>query len=294
MDIHLYYKAYTPEEDPKAVVFVVHGMQEHKERYDAFAKKMNENDIACILYDLPGHGMDCPDEDLGWFGAEHGWDNLVNSAVEITRLAHEKYPSVPVFFFGHSMGTMIGRTYLQNHDDLIDGMILSGAPNYQPAAVLGLACADIEAKKKGKKGHSKLLDQMATGTFNSGIKNPRTPLDWLSYNEDNVDTYIADKYCGFPFTIQGYHDLFEGMIRMHDINAFKMNNKDLPIWLFAGEDDPCRGKDKGFKDSADTLRKAGYQNVQTSLYPYMRHETLNEQHGDAVMQNVADWILAHC
>jgi len=287
----LSYRIFRTQEAPKAVVFCVHGMQEHQKRYEGFAKYLNSRGIACITYDLPGHGPDCPQEDLGYFGDKDGWFNLVDSAVEIAKLAHKEFPNAPVIYFGHSMGTMIGRTFLQDYDTLIDGMILSGAPNYVGASKAGIGMAKIVAAFKGKKGHSHLLDNMATGGFNKGIENPRTPLDWLSYNEPNVDTYIADPLCGFSFTNQGYLDLFKGMGYMHDPKRFHCTKPNLPIWFFSGEDDPCRGGDTGFADSIQSVKQAGYKNVTSTLYPGMRHETMHEKGADDVMKNVADWVL---
>lgn len=292
MNNHLSYQVYRPDGDVKAVVFTVHGMQEHKERYDLFAQYLNSRNIACITYDLPGHGQTAGDEEnKGWFGETEGWKNLVGSAVEIDQLARKEFPDIPVILFGHSMGTMIGRVFLQTYDGLIDALILSGAPNYNPGCVLGKKTAQIVSKFKGKKGHSKLLDMMATGSFNRSVEHPRTSLDWLSYNEKNVDDYIADDWCGFPFTIQGYQDLFELMIHMQDVSLYRCTNPSLPVLFFAGEDDPCIGGTEGFEDSRNTLRKAGYQNIESRLYPHMRHETLHEDDAEKVMKDTADWIL---
>ncbi len=83
---NLSYKFYRPGTDVKAVVFCVHGMQEHKMRYDAFAKYLNENGIACITYDLPGHGKSVKDGKPGYFSDQDGWKTLVNSAVEIAKM----------------------------------------------------------------------------------------------------------------------------------------------------------------------------------------------------------------
>lgn len=274
---------------PKAVLFVVHGMQEHQERYALFADYLNQNGYACITYDLPGHGKDTANEDRGYFGDENGWNHLVDSAVEITMLAKHEFPNVPVIYFGHSMGTMIGRSYLQIHDGLIDGMILSGAPCYQSAAAAGKLIAAMIVKTKGKKGHSKILDNLATGSFNKGIENPRTPVDWLSYNTENVDRYVADELCGFSFTNQGYLDLFCGMVDMSKPSLYRVTNPNLPILLYAGEDDPCIGGEKGWNDTIKRLKDIGYQSVESALYPHMRHETLQEADSEKVMHDVVEW-----
>lgn len=280
------------EKKPKAAVFVVHGMEEHRYRYEEFAKFLADNGIAVITYDLPGHGETDTGEDRGWFGESNGWNNLVNSAVDMAVVTKKQFPGAPLFLFGHSMGSMIGRCFLQLHDGLIDGMILSGAPAYTPAAPAGVLTARVEAVKYGKKGHSALLDQLATGGFNKGIENPRTPADWLSYNDENVDRYIADPDSGFPFTIQGYRDLFEGMIRMNDLKQYRCYHPELPIYMVAGEDDPCIGGEAGFSASAERLRQAGYNNVGVRLFPGMRHEILQEKEKQIVFDDILSWILA--
>lgn len=276
--------------NPKASVVVVHGMQEHKERYINFAQYLNDNGYVVFIYDLPGHGQSGELSDRGFFGDENGWRNLVNSSLDAVRYIKNKYPDVPVIYFGHSMGTMIGRCFLQNYDNLIDGMILSGAPAYVEAATLGKTIAKSIASIKGKKEFAPLLTTLAVGGFNKAIANPRTPLDWLSVNEENVDAYIADENCGFPFTNQGYADLFDGMIRMNKKNLYRVNNKDLPIYFFAGEEDPCIGGVEGFNSSINLLKSVGYKHIDSKLYAGLRHETLNEKCAESVFADISKWI----
>ena len=285
------YRIYRPQH-PKASVFIIHGMEEHKERYVPFAQYLCDHDIGVLIYDLPGHG-DIPKEDMGWFGEKDGYRNLIHSAVDAATETKKAFPDVPLFCLGHSMGSMIARNFLQKYSDLIDGMILSGAPCYQPGAAAGKALVKVIALQKGKKGHSKLLDDMSTGSFNKSVENPRTEADWLSYDTDNVDAYLADEKCGVPFTVQGYGDLFELVIRMHDSAAYRVSKPDLPIVILTGEDDPCTGGVKGVSDSLNTLVRAGYINVEAHAYPHMRHEILNETEKMTVWQDITDWIDAH-
>ena len=221
MSMNLAYTVFRPETEVKAALFVIHGMQEHKERYTSFAKYLNEQGIGVVTYDLPGHGETSKGSERGWFGDHDGWNNLVLSAVEIAQLTRKEFPDVPLVCFGHSMGTMIGRCFLQRYDSLIDAAIFSGAPAYVGAARAGVALANTISAIRGKKGHSKTLDKLATGSFSKAVKNPRTPLDWLSVNTENVDRYIADPDCGFPFTCRGYHDLFAGMVQMNNVSLYR-------------------------------------------------------------------------
>lgn len=282
---------FRPEGEVKAAMFVVHGMEEHKERYEDFARYMNSRGIAVVTYDLPGHGETSPKSDYGFFGERDGWHILSSTLTAMSLLTRDEFPGVPLICYGHSMGTMLARTFLQYHDALIQGLLLSGAPNYNPGARLGKALASMKVKRSGARSHSRLLDTLATGAFNSGIKNPRTKLDWLSYNEENVDAYIADEACGFPFTARGYYDLFEGMEKMADPKNFHCTNPYLPIMFLSGEDDPCTGGTKGLADSIRRMEEAGYRSITSKVYPGMRHEILQEKDHQKVYEDMAEWIL---
>ena len=286
---NLSYKVFEVE-SPKASVVVVHGMQEHYKRYVEFASYLKDKGYAVFLYDLPGHGDSGSKEDRGYFGEEDGFNNLVLSSLEIVNLAKKTYPNVPVVYFGHSMGTMIGRCFLQNYDALVSAMILSGPPAYVSAAPFGRTIASTVASIKGKKAITPFLTTLAVGGFSKAVKNARTPLDWLSVNEDNVDAYIKDEDCGFHFTNQGYRDLFDGMVRMNNASLYRMHNKDLPIYIFAGEEDPCIGGHKGFESSIALLEKVGYTHIDRKLYEGLRHETLNEKCKEEVFEDVVKWI----
>ena len=291
MNTQLTHKIFRPENEAIAVIFTVHGMEEHQGRYAGFARYMNQNGYAVITYDLPGHGRKAGRTgDLGWFGESGGWNRLISSAVEITEIARQEFPGLPVIYYGHSMGTMIGRCYLQNYDFMIDAMVLSGPPSYNSGAGAGKQMALRIARMSGKRSHSATLDGLATGSFNSVITDPRTNVDWLSYNEENVDRYIADPLCGVPFTVQGYYDLFDGMIRMNDTERYYMMNPDLPVLFLAGEDDPCIGGEAGFRDSISLLQKTGYRRVDSIVYPHMRHEILQEKDAEEVLSDIVKWL----
>ncbi|NCB33518.1 MAG: alpha/beta hydrolase [Erysipelotrichia bacterium] len=284
---------FRPKQSVKGCVTVVHGMAEHRTRYDELGRFLSDHGYGVITYDLPGHGDSCAREDLGWFGETGGWDTLVNSAVEMICETRKEFPGVPNYLLGHSMGTIISRCFLQDHDGLVDGVILSGAPNYQSAAGAGIVLGNILAVFKGRKGHSKMMDSMVTGAFNKTIQNPRTDVDWLSFNEENVDSYIADPLDGFGFTVQGYIDELTGVQRMHDLSRFRCTRPDLPIWIFAGDSDPCTGGTEGIRDSVNTLKNAGYHDVSSRQWPHMRHETMNEKNYMEVFKAILEWLDEH-
>lgn len=284
---------FRPQAEAKASVVVAHGMAEHHERYEGLGKVLSAHGYAVYTYDLPGHGMDLAKEELGWFGKEGGWNNLCASAVDMMARARKENPGKPLVLFGHSMGTIIARCVLQDHDQDIDALILSGAPNPNKSASAGIKMAKLIRTFKGAHGYSKMLDNLVTGVFNKSIKDPRTPVDWLSYNTENVDAYMADPYDGFPFTIQGYIDEITGILQMSDAGRYHCTKKDLPILFFAGEEDPCIGGREGLEASQNVLKTAGYTNISAKLWSHMRHETMHEKDSAQVMEYAAEWLDAH-
>lgn len=286
--LRLAYNVFRPQGVIKGGVAVVHGMAEHRKRYVGFAEYLAENGYGVVTYDLPGHGESADDE-LGYFG-DDGWQTMIDSAGRAVARVKKEFPGVPVILFGHSMGTMISRCYIQKHADEVDALILSGAPNWQAATVAGIAIGKQIRRLRGKKGKSKLMDQLVTGNFNRSVKDAKTPVDWLSRNEKNVQNYLEDPNCGFGFTIQGYLDELEGMRQMHRVELFNRKNPKLPILFVAGQEDPCIGGMEGLADSVNTLKEAGYKNIVTKLYPNMRHEIMQEENKERVFRDIKNWI----
>ena len=283
---------YRPKSKAKACVEIIHGMQEHRKRYDEFACYLRDNGYGVITFDLPGHGETAEGKMLGWFGKKNGWDMLLSCVQEMFLLAKKEFPYTPVFVLGHSMGSILARCWMQDHDEAA-GIILSGPPNYNEWCVPGLAVAGAIKMVKGAKGHSKTLDKLVTGVFNDGIENPKTPIDWLSYNEETIRQYMGDPLTGVPFTIQGYIDEIGGLVRMHDVKRYRKVKKDLPIILLSGKDDPVPGGMEGLTDSIETLQKAGYGDVSCRIYEHMRHEILNSLSKYIVWQEIRDWMDSH-
>lgn len=221
----LIYKIMKPETEVKATLVCVHGMQEHHARYIPFARELSKQGIAVLIYDLPGHGEAFKDE-LGYFANQNGDEVLIQSVDTMVKKLHTEYPDVPHFLFGHSMGSIVVRLYLERNDDFA-GVILCGAPNYRPAAGFGKKLAQLLVKIKGAKAKTKLLTALSVGAFSKAVKNAKTPVDWLSYNEDNVNKFLHDELCGVPFTDAGNRDLFTMVSHLH--HPFIAKNPSLPI-----------------------------------------------------------------
>jgi len=285
------YTIYRPKSDVIGVVEIVHGMMEHRRRYDYLAQALCEAGFAVITYDQRGHGETAGSKDnLGFFAEQRGWKLLIDDCMDINELMRKEFPNVPLILLGHSMGSLVARSFLKRYDSTIDALVLSGAPNYNSMSSIGKKLAGLIAKLRGSHYRSKTLRSLVLGAFNRQIANPRTDCDWLSKNPENVDEYIRDPFCHFDFTARAYEDLMFGIQDMADLLRWNLKNPELPILFIAGSEDPCTGGDKGLEDSAHRLNEAGYQNVERIVYAGLRHELFHEKEKDSIIQDLIQWM----
>lgn len=267
-----------PQGEVKGVIQIVHGMAEYAARYNGFAQYLTAQGFAVCAEDHLGHGLSVESkDDLGFFGKGKS-ANLVLSDIRALHLKmSERYPNLPYFLLGHSMGSFFSRVYASKYGDELSGLIVVGS-GMQPsiATTTGKAVCRIVAAFKGWKHRSKTIDNIAFGSYNSKIADAKTPFDWLSADDKNINAYLADELCGFTFTCGGFYGLFEIISRACRFKTFKRTPKNLPIFVLSGIDDPVGGYGKGVKRIADNYRRAGVRSVELTLYDGGRHEILND------------------
>lgn len=276
-----------PIKKAKAVIQMVHGMQEHKERYYGFIEYLNKNGYSVVISDMRGHGEDAPL--LGHIADKKGEDILIDDQNKIYEYIKENFKDLPVYLFGHSMGSIIVRVMMQQYSNNYQKVILSGyvAPN--PISPVAVLLGNI-VKGFGTKKQSKFLAGLALGPYSKAVKERKTDLDWLSVNEENVQNYIADPLSGFPFTSGSFSALFHLLNNMGKAGRYQNVNKDLPILLAGGEDDPCTAGEKGRANSKKLLEKAGFSNIEVATFKGMRHEILNETDKASVYETMLKFL----
>ena len=278
-------------EGARAVIQMVHGMEEHKERYYDFIRYLTEHHYAVVISDLRGHGSDAPV--LSHIADEHGARLLVQDQQKITEWITEHFPGLPLILFGHSMGTIIARVLLQTDSAKYAAVALSGYVNPNPASSVAVMLGKMMKGMKGSRGHSKMLNNLALGSFAKSIKDRKTDLDWLSHDEENVKRYIENPLCGSEFTVGSFQALFELLQQMGKTAGYQKVRRDLPVLLISGKDDPCTGGDKGRESSRSVLSGAGFQNISVITYDHMRHEILNETDYQKVYSDLRSFFDDH-
>ena len=309
----LYLRRWKTGAAPKAVVHIVHGMAEHSGRYDRLARRLGREGIEVWAADQRGHGKtantDINEPDRGGvLGHCADWDGFarVCSDVDaINRAVMKEYPEVPVFLFGHSWGSFISQSYIENFEGrpgrngenpvTLAGCILSGtkgpgdAKVKMGALVIGLLSATI-----GERNGSKIVKALADGPYNKAFKPNRTGFDWLSRDEKEVDAYIADPCCGFLCSTGFYRDTARALKRIHLPVEMDGIRKELPVYIISGSADPVGNMGVSPAALAVAYRHKEIKDLETVLYPDARHELLNETNREEVQESLVSWLLQRC
>ncbi len=248
--------------------------------------------FAVVANDHLGHGKTAENEqELCFFAEKDGWNDVVSDMDQLHKLTAAKYPDVPYFLFGHSMGSFLTRTYIIDHPEGLKGVIISGT-GQNPAAVVaaGKLMAKLEMIDNGPMYHSPTLDKLAFGSYNKKYDHVRTKLDWLTRDEAIVDQYIADPLCGAMATAGMFHDMMGGLQYIWKTENLNKMNKATPVYFMAGDGDPVGNYGEGVKKVYNRFLKVGCKDVKLKLYKDGRHEMLNELNKDEVYADILDWL----
>jgi len=229
----IFVRSFLPEQPPRAIVQLAHGMAEHSARYARFGAALSEHGYGLYANDHRGHGYTVTSsDDLGHYADDDGWDKVVSDQGALFAELKSRHPRTPIFLMGHSMGSYIVRSAATRMGAELAGLVLSGT-SHDHAGVyktFRLAAA-AERARLGKRGKSKLLRKLSFDAFNKQFDEPRTSADWLSRDEAEVDKYVADPLCGFECTTQLWWDMFGGLVEIYSPTHIAKLPKQLPIYI---------------------------------------------------------------
>jgi alpha-beta hydrolase superfamily lysophospholipase len=281
-------RRWLPGGRPRAIVQIAHGLAEHSARYARLAAALNAAGYAVYTNDHRGHGPKAAAADLGHFADEGGWGKVVGDLWTMNRLIAKEQPGVPIVFLGHSLGSFLGQEFVAKHSDALAGAVYSGSSGKPPAiATLGRLIARAERLRLGKRGKSQLLVKMWFGAYNKPFEPARTAFDWLSRDEKEVDAYVADPLCGFPFSTQLAIDVLDALPGVLTLERLARIRKDLPIYVMSGERDPVGANIQGL---IDALKSAGFTRLNVRIYAGARHEVFNETNREEATRDLIAWL----
>lgn len=282
------------EGSPRAVVQLIHGVSEYIDRYAPAARFLAEHGFAVVGNDHLGHGRTAlgPDE-YGFFREKDGWHTVAGDVHRLRVLMGGKFPGLPYFILGHSMGSFLARTYLIDWPGTVQGAILSGTGQESPALIaLGWQIANGVCRSSGPRAHSKLVENLSFGAYNKQFAPTRTRADWICRDTAVVDAYVADPLCSFFPTAGMFRDMMEGLQYISRRSNLKKMNPTTPVLFLSGDRDPVGQNGKGVRKVAEFFRQAGCADLTVHLYPGARHEVMNETNRNEVMDDLLRWLQA--
>lgn len=249
---------------PKAVVSLAHGYGEHVGRHCHVIAALNARGYAVFGVDHRGHGAS-----PGRRASTRRFDDYVDDFHVLVERARSRFPALPRFVLGHSMGGLIATRYAIRYQRDLTGLVLSG-----PALIVGESVPAWQTRILI--GLSRLLPDLPLLPFTPGL---------LSRDPEVERRSLADPLC--------YH----GRTRLCLAREIYLAAADtrthlseitLPFFVMHGAADKVTSP----HGSEMLYQQAKSTDKTLKLWPDDRHEIFNELDQEAVIATMCDWLDA--
>lgn len=260
--LELYRTTWQPAGLSRAHFVVIHGMGEHAGRYNHMAQILNDAGISVDAVDLRGHGQS---------GGRRGHTPSLQAYLDdITQLLDSLEGDQPIFLYGHSLGGLIIIHYAFQHQNKLQGLIISApalerkleVPLYK--LVLGRAMSSI----------------WPSFTQPSGL-NP----DDLSRVKEVAEAYRADPLVHDKVTAR----FFTSITDAGPVAIRRASEIHIPVVVIQGGQDHIIAAEA----SQQFFEQVSSSDKTWIFIPEAFHETHNEADGDKVIRQIVDWVLEH-
>ena len=276
--------------DPVGIVQLVPSFGDHMERYDAFARFLAQKGFIVCGADHVGHGgsVSSPAE-LGAVN-ENAHLTIVRDMHTLHNIMAKTYPALPYYMIGAGVGSFAARIYAGAFPSQLAGAVFVGT-SQAPDAVWALAdpMQALLARLPRELSSAAALN-VIFGKLTKRLYKDNSELSWLSENEENLISYIADPYTGFTMTRQLSAALLQLLLKgSEQQNAYALA-PDFKVMFASGAKDSVGIFGRGVMEASDMYAAAGLA-PEVILYPVMRHEILRERDCEKVFGDIAGFLL---
>lgn len=269
------------EGEIRGVVQISHGVASRGATYDSFAKTLCTYGYAVAANDHLGHGASqIPGSPRFYFGERDDWWHVVEDMECLRRQLVQKFPGIPIFLFGHSMGSFLSRSHMIRYPGAFDGVILSATAHPGKGMLLaGRVMIDRELRRVGPQGSSAKIGQLVFGNSPA--------------HESTGDDALQGLLCGGKITVGLFRDMLDGLTFITQRKNIAKVDGNCPIFLLSGSCDPVGERGKGVERAFRSYQAAGVRDVRRKLYPGLHHEILRENAEDPVTEDIICWLEEH-
>ena len=265
--INFLVRGWEPVAEPKAVIALIHGLGEHTGRYEHVAKAMTDAGYALIGFDLRGHG-----KSGGPRGHFPSLDAVMQDIQKFFVFLRERYPDIPHFLYGHSLGGLLVLTYALKNKSGLRGVIATSS---------GLRSQIHDQKLKLVM--AKLLGSLApTAQIANGLD-----LAVLSHDQKVVDAYKNDPLNHDRISL-GFG---KAGLEATDYAWSHAEHFPAPLLIMHGTAD--RNTYPSGSEDFSKLAAKNNKDVALKLWDGLYHETHNEPEQQEVFKFIIDWLDKH-
>jgi alpha-beta hydrolase superfamily lysophospholipase len=194
--------------------------------------------------------------------------------VSLRVIAKNENRGKPYILLGHSLGSFAAQQFILDHGHSIDGLALSGSGTLDGLVRLAQSVSPGEDPMK---------------LMNAAFEPARTPMDWLSRDNAEVDAFINDPLCFPSLKPDSMKSFLDAFPRLADPQEIRKVREDLSIYIFSGSEDPVGQRLEGVRVLIDRYRSAGLTSIAHDFYSGGRHEMLHEVNRRDAITNLLVW-----
>lgn len=262
----IYWKGWALDNAPKALVHIIHGYAEHIDRYTNVVGELLPSGYAVFGTDHRGHG-----HSDGRRGHVKSFQEFIDDEEQFHReVIKVRFPGIPRFVLGHSMGSVIAMNYVEQKTDDIKGLILSGTGS-QPGTDIPKILLTV----------TKILSRILPAVH---VKSPLPP-EFISRDMDVVKAYIDDPLVYNVITPRLAHEMNRYVV----IGARNASKIKIPVLIQLGS------RDTAFSGQRELFEMVGAQDKTFKCYEGLKHEVYNELAADRarVLADLRNWLDSH-
>ena len=267
---------YVPAAKPKGIVQLIHGFGEHSRRYLHMIVKFMDAGYIVAADDHVGHGKTALENNTWGDWGTMGCHTMMEDEYTLTLLVKEKYPNLPYFLFGHSMGSFIARDYAAKYGDQLDGMTICGTTGvFRGVDEAAAKLEQVVAEGKGEEADPALLGSLL-GWMCERCGEVSLGNEWICEDSFVQIDHAQDPFDAFTKPTSNRSLLYFTQM-MQCITGTEWAQKvpwKLPIYNIGGDQDPVGEYGQGIYEVSNWLYQTGHS-VKTKVYSGYRHEIHN-------------------